>query len=89
MDEYIGNVKDNVNQMKLDINEMKDISKYSLLISFLNKGILPNELKARKDLGDYINKVFKNKGNNIPKGKEVKDNNRNKNTYLLNVYTNF
>ena len=79
LDKNINEMKVNMNEMKVDINEMKDISKYSFLISCLNKGLLPNELKARKDLGNYINKLFKNKGNNIPKDKEVKDNNRNKN----------
>ena len=86
INENINNVKNDVsqikvviNEMKVDINEMKDISKYCFLISCLNKGLLPNELKARKDLGNYINKMFKNKGNNIPEDKEVKDNNSNKN----------
>ena len=83
LDKNINEMKVDMNEMKVDINEMKDISKYSFLISCLNKGLLPNELKARKDLGNYINKLFKNKGNNIPKDKEVKDNNRNKNTLFI------
>lgn len=79
----INQIKGDINQMKVTINQMELNSKYSMLMTGLNKGLFVNEYKVRKKIGKYINGVFNSIYKDIPINKEEKDNTRNKNSSSL------
>ena len=87
MDNRFNNIDAEIQEVKGDINQIKDTmyqmelnSRISMLMTGLNKGLFINEYEVRKKIGKYINGVYKSIYKGIPINKEEKYNMRNKNS---------
>ena len=95
MDNRFNNLDDNIQEVKGDINQIKDTmyqmelnSRISMIMTGMNKGLLANEYEVRKRIGKYINGVYKSTYKDLPFNKEEKYNMRNKNSSSTKIKLN-